>query len=449
MGSDEPARSELLDTAFSTLREVPIPSGPSPQVLSTIVEAGGDFGSDLPTITRRSTSVTLERISGIAVGAVLLIGAWLAISYVVTDHHGSAVASTALAEAYKQVRQAKTLTWTDVFYHDVSTKDGKTTWVETIITRCMYKAPGRTRKVMLDDRGQVQEITIEDRARGMRLELLPKEEKATLTHLGKPSERDLRCLTDAFSPVEDALRKQTDDGSEAFLGKKRIDRRTAYGFRLTATVTRTTMDLWVDAETKHLILCQSPGRDVYDPETHPARHNRPGEEWTRTTRARVQRDIVFDRELDDSLFSLDVPHGYSVNTVRVPEPTEKDMIEWLGIQAQCNGNVFLDDEGPIANEPLRRIGSKSDQGKKLSAAERMVLERSRQLDRHHHAVRRFAEVTAGKTWHYQGKGVELGDEDAIVCWYRPKGSKTYRVVHGDLSVKDVPPQELPAMAGPH
>ncbi len=38
--------------------------------------------------------------------------------------------------------------------------------------------------------------------------------------------------------------------------------------------------------------------------------------------------------------------------------------------------------------------------------------------------------------HYAGKGVSLGAADRPIFWYRPKDSKTYRVVYADLSVRD-------------
>ena len=40
-------------------------------------------------------------------------------------------------------------------------------------------------------------------------------------------------------------------------------------------------------------------------------------------------------------------------------------------------------------------------------------------------------------------GAKLGEKDRIICWFQPKGSQTYHVVYGDLSVKDVKPEELP------
>ena len=38
--------------------------------------------------------------------------------------------------------------------------------------------------------------------------------------------------------------------------------------------------------------------------------------------------------------------------------------------------------------------------------------------------------------HYAGKGVSLGAADTPIFWYRPKDSKTYRVIYADLSVRD-------------
>ena len=46
-------------------------------------------------------------------------------------------------------------------------------------------------------------------------------------------------------------------------------------------------------------------------------------------------------------------------------------------------------------------------------------------------------------YHYAGKGVKLGDADTAIFWYRPEGSDTYRVIYGDLSVKEVAPENLP------
>jgi hypothetical protein len=46
-------------------------------------------------------------------------------------------------------------------------------------------------------------------------------------------------------------------------------------------------------------------------------------------------------------------------------------------------------------------------------------------------------------WNYTGKDVKFGDADKAIFWYRPQGSDTYRVIYGDLSVKDVAKENLP------
>ena len=38
--------------------------------------------------------------------------------------------------------------------------------------------------------------------------------------------------------------------------------------------------------------------------------------------------------------------------------------------------------------------------------------------------------------HYAGRGVSLGAAERPIYWYRPPGSKKYRVIYGDLSVRD-------------
>jgi formylglycine-generating enzyme required for sulfatase activity len=54
--------------------------------------------------------------------------------------------------------------------------------------------------------------------------------------------------------------------------------------------------------------------------------------------------------------------------------------------------------------------------------------------------------TSKMDFHYAGAGVKLGDAGKAIFWYRPKDAKTYRVIYGDLSVKDVAPENLPNLS---
>jgi hypothetical protein len=46
-------------------------------------------------------------------------------------------------------------------------------------------------------------------------------------------------------------------------------------------------------------------------------------------------------------------------------------------------------------------------------------------------------------WRYAGQGVKLGDKTAVVCWWQLPGNTSFRVVYGDLTVKDMAAEELP------
>ena len=46
-------------------------------------------------------------------------------------------------------------------------------------------------------------------------------------------------------------------------------------------------------------------------------------------------------------------------------------------------------------------------------------------------------------WHYAGQGVQLGDSDTAIFWYQPEGNTNYRVIFGDLTAKEVVPEDLP------
>ena len=47
----------------------------------------------------------------------------------------------------------------------------------------------------------------------------------------------------------------------------------------------------------------------------------------------------------------------------------------------------------------------------------------------------FIRVFRGEgEWTYRGKGVQLGETETPIFWYRPEKSETYRVIYGDLHV---------------
>jgi hypothetical protein len=154
----------------------------------------------------------------------------------------------------------------------------------------------------------------------------------------------------------------------------------------------------------------------------------------------IFENFKFDEPIDDSLVSMNVPPGYTEETeVDFTGATEQDFIESLRIWAE----VLLDGrfpeavgtenymkQMPLIGEKLAQSGLSEDEAAKLG----MTLPRGMF----------FLQIleTEGK-YHYAGKGVKLGDADKAIFWYQPEDSTTYRVIYGDLSVKEVTPENLP------
>lgn len=155
----------------------------------------------------------------------------------------------------------------------------------------------------------------------------------------------------------------------------------------------------------------------------------------------IYKNFQFDVKMDESLFSMEVPEGYSLQEAKLDlfASTEQDFIEGLRVWAELFG-----EEGFPASFGAEYIikqsvilGQKIDQ-LDLSEEEKMqlLMKVGRGL-----AFTRFFKGE-GK-WHYVGNSVKPGDADSAIFWYRPKDSETYRVIYGDLSVRAVAPENLP------
>lgn len=105
------------------------------------------------------------------------------------------------------------------------------------------------------------------------------------------------------------------------------------------------IEIWLDAESKRLFgYCTTPGDDYFDPTTAPDRNNPAEERFSKGTIAGViNRDILFDAQLDPSLFSLTPPEGFTiVEPPQRPKINEDLMIEWLRLSARANDGVFVE-----------------------------------------------------------------------------------------------------------
>jgi|GEM_PF-401099 len=155
----------------------------------------------------------------------------------------------------------------------------------------------------------------------------------------------------------------------------------------------------------------------------------------------ICKNIQFDVPMEKSLFSMDVPEGYKLQQTELDlqGSTEQDFIEGLRVRAEVLGAGQFPDSVAVENyiKEAPAIGKKLGE---LGLSDQQVGELGIKLSRHLLFIRFFK---GEGQWHYAGKGVKLGEADKAIFWYQPKDSKTYRVIYGDLSVKDVAPEDLP------
>jgi predicted anti-sigma-YlaC factor YlaD len=156
----------------------------------------------------------------------------------------------------------------------------------------------------------------------------------------------------------------------------------------------------------------------------------------------IMKNFQINPQIDDSLVSMEVPAGYTLDKTEfdMTNVTEEAFIESLRIWAK----VIRDGTFPEAIGTENVMKKVPLLGEKMMALNLPEPEAS-QMGMNFGKGMIFHQIleTGGGDWHYAGQGVKLGDASKPVFWYRPEGSETYRVIYGDLSVKDVAQENLP------
>ncbi len=140
----------------------------------------------------------------------------------------------------------------------------------------------------------------------------------------------------------------------------------------------------------------------------------------------------------ESLVSMDLPDGYTEQkkVFDMTTSTEQDLVECLRIWAE----VLLDGNFPEAigmEELMKQLPQVEARLAESVASAEEGTQKGMTLGKG------MLFIMGLKDQHYAGNGVKLGDADKAIFWYQPESSETYRVIYGDLSVKDVAPENLP------
>jgi len=227
-------------------------------------------------------TIMKSRITKLAVAAVIIVAALVAVYRM-----GGSVESPAFADIVRPILTARTATYRVSMKGQDVPPDFQVIWME----------PSYVRTEMPHGL-----ILIADLEKGKALGLLPAKKKAMVTSISG--------TFTPFSELRQLIRdaQEGKDQSPEYLGKQRIDGRDAIGYRIPQgrlPSINMPVTIWADAETLLPIRI----------ECH-LMPRAPGEqEGTATV-----TDFQFDVELDPSLFSLDVPDGYTV--VEKFEPIE-------------------------------------------------------------------------------------------------------------------------------
>ena len=342
-------------------------------------------------------------ITKIAAAAVIIIAVLISLNILGTS-------TPAFAEIVKPFLTARTASFK------------MTMEVEGVPTQtfdCLYAEPAHMRQTN-NEQGAV---VISDLQKGKIVTLSPAQKRAFVVELENMPDDEDQSQFNLFSEIRKHIQEaqQTQDESVQFLGEKEINGLRVIGYHVQKPIVDITV--WADPQTKLPVeMINKSGPTTY-----------------------TMTDIVFDVELDESLFNLEIPDGYTVHTMQVDasEPTEKDLINMFRIWAEhMDGNLpsTLDMNATMEFVKYQQKKMK-EQG--IEPTEETMLELQKTIQKMSRGGMFVQKLPADSDWHYAGKGVKFGDADTAIFWYRPEGSETYRVIYGDLSVKDVAPQNLP------
>ena len=273
--------------------------------------------------------------------------------------------------------------------------------------RTLVLEPNRLRQEMPD--GQIQ---IVDSNIGRMLTLRPAEKSATsIDFTDLPKEQK---PTNFFAQIRTGFGAAASDpaSKKEPLGRKRIADREAIGFRLTLSHAEAT--IWGDAKTGLPIAVEMTLALLPDVKI-------------------TMTDFEFDVELDETLFKMEAPDGYSVEKLDIASPAEKALIAALKLLCDHNRGQFPGSFDHAATVACMTDWVEKNPGEPDAAWKKKMMDMLIPLNG---GLTFAATLPAEANARYAGKGVKFNDAATAVFWYKPTGTANYRVIYGDLSVKE-------------
>jgi len=319
-------------------------------------------------------------------------------------------AGTAFAQVVEQLQNAQTLVYSLV---TITGQDE----MPTVRTDIAFKEPGSLRTATAD--GYVTVIEATD-AGVTGISIVPPMKQYLEFEFSFADMAD-NSETGPYVSVEKlrALPAQADE----MLGRKQIDSRTLEGFRVTeddATIT-----VWIDPKTGELARAEmtfasAPGMNM------------------------IMTDFQFDVPLDDSLFNLAPPAGYTRMDLELQadmaEVGEQDLIAFLRMWSGWTTERTF--PPTLIGTELGKVAMQMKQEGKFTGSDPAGRDTGQQAQIMYRGMVFMGKLPGG-SWRYAGQNVSFGDATTPIFWYQPEGSAAYRIIYADLSVLDAAPEDLP------
>ncbi|MHC4418292.1 MAG: hypothetical protein ACYSU6_06855 [Planctomycetota bacterium] len=412
-------------------------------------EASEDFNKTLTPLRQHIlwSDIMKSPITKLAAAAVIIIAVLTAIHYSGGSIDG---ASVAFGDVLEKIYNARTVTYKQTFEPERR---------PSFTTERMIIEPGLIRSVMPHG-----DITILDFSSGKSLNLMVQAKSAIITQ--RVGEKRGRRLFNYLDWLEDL-----DEGAE-FIGQEEVDGQMTEVFVSEVPFERTTV--WVNPETDLPVkveqrMIPNVDKDIIFPIMHLSASDfgqekktytytdNGGQKVTMHTMTRsisigssrgsgkgiqekmtvTMHDFAWDVELDESLFSLEPPEGYTVEEEQfdVSDRGENGLIYALAFWAEMSDGAFplvindLGDPNKVRPLLIEKFDRDGDPGEELDLA-------MKEMHRILKGLYFSQEKKVDGSWGYAGDGVQLGEADKPICWWTNEGSETWRVIYGDLSVGD-------------
>jgi len=432
--SKSPENLDRLQGVVDAFVDMSVPHGPDEAANQRLIAALRHEDSQLveTSTPRKQGARTMRRLSGLvaAMLAAVAIG-WLILQM-------SANPRQAFAAMVEQIQNIRTASYVLEMEFEGRPK---------LVTKTMLMEPNWSRAEVKTDK--LDFVNIFNFEESKMLNLLRTDKKAQLVEFeGLPESERQKNFMEQF-------REMKKDEAE-YLGRELTDGVSALKFRY-------------DDQSEHYTLWLDPDDNL------PVRVVMTDVENEDSVSARMtMTDFQWNPELDESLFTLEIPEGYETleSSVDVGDKSSDDFVIMLRFFVRINDDRFPDELNLLAMVPkiqqaLYKPGLSEEQlwaysAKKLAYA----LDRPEIVDMKGEERKSlglelanpfgngalYMETTKQTHhWHYQGKGVKQGEADKIVAWWYPKKEKaeagvdldTANVLYGDYRIETMPVDELP------